>query len=94
MFPEYFIILFNVLFIACADPNEMYITSIFSEPTCGDRIPRSIEPVSKCQCKGGYLRENGKCILPDDCRKYKFSMKNIFQKCHRTDKNIELKLQL
>lgn len=49
----------------------MYITAIFSERTCDNQVPKPIDPpVSGCQCTGAYVRENGKCILPSDCREY------------------------
>lgn len=75
------------MIIACGDPNELYVTSIFSEPTCGDRFPKSIEPESKCTCKGGFLRENGKCISPEDCREYlQQNNKRFPKKCDQIDK--------
>lgn len=51
---------------------EEYVLTYLSEPTCLQQIPSSlVVPVKECRCKTGYVRENGRCILPTMCRKYK-----------------------
>lgn len=54
----------------CKDPNEEYILAKTGEPTCDDPSPKQCAPVSECRCKSGYVRLDGKCIKPCDCRKY------------------------
>ncbi|XP_077295242.1 zonadhesin-like isoform X2 [Arctopsyche grandis] len=53
--------------VICPDENEEYVTCLFSEPSCVDRVPKTITPSQECRCKPGYLRDNGKCVRVTDC---------------------------
>lgn len=56
----------------CKDPNEVFVLAKYGEPTCDVPSPKPCSPVSECRCKDGYVRNNGVCIKPCDCRKFIF----------------------
>lgn len=39
------------------------------EATCDDLSPKGCSPVKECRCRDDYVRYNGNCIKPCDCRK-------------------------
>ncbi|KAL4707302.1 hypothetical protein ACJJTC_019840 [Scirpophaga incertulas] len=54
----------------CPDPNAEYRQCASAcTPTCKNRSPictqQCLSP--RCQCKRGYVLDNGKCILPSSC---------------------------
>lgn len=48
---------------------EEYVTVSLSEPTCEKPKAVPTATVKECRCIQGYVRNNGKCILPITCRK-------------------------
>nr|UPQ64757.1 zonadhesin-like protein 1 [Plectrocnemia conspersa] len=54
----------------CDDPNEIFGVYTTGEKTCFGVGPAPCKPVKECRCRDGYVRYEGKCIKPCDCRKY------------------------
>ncbi|KAK6017714.1 trypsin Inhibitor like cysteine rich domain protein, partial [Ostertagia ostertagi] len=63
--------------IPACGANEEFRQCASCEPTCGPIVPcvpLCFPPA--CQCVGGYVRDNGKCIRRTDCTATKFQEKS------------------
>lgn len=62
----------DILASKCPGPNEEYIWTSVGERTCGEPTPAPCTRVKECRCLPNYVRHNGKCIKPSQCREYTY----------------------